>query len=222
MGKAVLAVLVRGSIVIPKVTYHRFGVDITALVVFTGDKHQKKRGSFDREFAGTKVHFSFNTFHILDYSERELLSRDNPFALIVLAAQKALLRGKVPEEELANSRLTVARALIQSGKYDHDKLLRFLHFLKTFLFIENPEINRNFDREIEVLTRKENAMGIIETLTMIAREEGTQKGIERGKKENMISTAEILLKRGMSVQEVSEITTLTIKEVTEIREKIQP
>src|SRR5438045_3153960 len=73
--------------------YDRFGVDIAALAVFTGNERQKKRNVFEKEFLGTKVHYSFNTYHILDHSEEELLNMDNPFALIVLTAQKALLRG---------------------------------------------------------------------------------------------------------------------------------
>jgi predicted transposase/invertase (TIGR01784 family) len=124
-----------------------------------------------------------------------------------------LLRGRVPEEELGEQRLTVARALIQSQKYSHEQIMHFLYFLKNFIYIENPEINRNFDREIELLTGKENAMGIIETIKKITREEG--------RKEGFISTAENLLKRGMSIREVSEITTLSVEEVSKIAERLK-
>ena len=63
---------------------------------------------------------------------------NNPFALIVLAAQKVLLIGKIPEEELGQHRLVIARTLIQSSKYDSEQIRRFLFFLKTFVQIENP------------------------------------------------------------------------------------
>ncbi len=38
---------------------------------------------------------------------------ENPFSLIVLACQKALLEGKVPEKELGRERLTIAKALLK-------------------------------------------------------------------------------------------------------------
>jgi hypothetical protein len=74
--------------------YDRYGVDISAIAVFTGGKKQKKPNTFHRSFLGTEVFYKYNVFHILDYDEELLLQMDNPFALIVLAAQKALLRGE--------------------------------------------------------------------------------------------------------------------------------
>lgn len=130
--------------------YDRYEVDITALAVFTGGKSQPRPNTFHKSFLGTEVSYKYNTYHVFDHSQEELLEMDNPFALIVLAAQKALLMGNIPEEELGEHRLTVARALIRSQKYDHEQILHFLYFLKNFVYIENPEINRNFDKEIEL------------------------------------------------------------------------
>jgi len=163
--------------------YDRYEVDITALAVFTGSKNQKRPDTFYKSFLGTEVSYKYNTYHILDHSEEELLNMDNPFSLIVLAAQKALLRGRIPEEELGEQRLTVARALIHGQKYSHEQIMHLLYFLKNFIYIENPEINRNFDREIELLTGKENAMGIMETIKMITREEAREEGLKEGLKE---------------------------------------
>ena len=105
---------------------------------------------------------------------------DNPFALILLAAQKAVLADRVPKEELANQRLMIAKALINSKRYDNEKIKRFLYFLKTFIHIDNEELNVNFDKQIATLTGNETAMGIIETIKMITLEEGIEKGIEQG------------------------------------------
>ncbi len=160
--------------------YDRYRVDITALAVFTGDKKQKCPARFHKSFMGTQITYEYNVYHILSHTEQELLAMNNPFALIVLAAQKALLTGKIPEDELAQHRLTVARALIQSKKYNHEHIARFLFFLKNFVYIENKEINRNFDKEVDKLTGKKETMGIIETIKKIEREEAFEKGIERG------------------------------------------
>lgn len=170
--------------------YDRYRVDITALVVFTGNKRQKRSARFHKSFMGTQITYEYNIYHILDHTEQELLAMNNPFALIVLAAQKALLMGKIPEEELAQHRLTVAKALIQSKKYNHEQIIKFLFFLKNFVYIENQEINRNFDKEVNILTGKKETMGIIETIKQITFEEGVEKGIEKGRKEGIEKGAE--------------------------------
>ena len=132
--------------------YDRYGVDITALAIFTGNRRQQHPDRFHKIFMGTEITYRYNAYHIFDHSESELLAMDNPFALIVLAAQKALLQGKVPEEELATHRFTVAKALIQSKKFSHKKIEKLLFFLKNFIYIGNEEINRKFDTQIEQLT----------------------------------------------------------------------
>ena len=163
--------------------YDRYGVDIAALAVFTGGKNQKRPDHFHKNFLGTEILYKYNVYHILDHTEEQLLEMNNPFALIVLAAQKALLVGKIPEEELGQQRLTIARALIHSNKYNGEQIRRFLYFLKTFVHIKNPAININFDKQIDLLTGNARAMGIIETITMLAKEEGIDKGRKEGRKE---------------------------------------
>lgn len=159
--------------------YDRYSANIVALAVFIGGKNQRKPTRYHRSFLGTEITYKYNAYHILDHSGEELIAMNNPFALIVLAAQKALLIGKVPEKELAGHRLTIARALLQSQRYDSEQIRRFLFFLKTFVYIEDPDINRNFDDEIKLLTGNQVAMGIIETIKMITREEGVEQGIEQ-------------------------------------------
>jgi len=156
--------------------YDRFEVEIAALAVFTGGNNQYRPSQYRKDFLGTKIIYAYNAYGILDHSEVQLLKMNNPFALIVLAAQKALLMDKIPEEELGEQRLTIARALIKSQRYDSEQIRRFLYFLKTFIHIENSEINSKFDKEINSLTENRHAMGIIETIKMLAEEEGIEKG----------------------------------------------
>lgn len=160
--------------------YDRYDVPITALAVFTGAQKPVKSEGFEYQFLGTKLQYSYNAYHILEHSEEQLLSMNNPFGLIVLAAQKALLMNRIPEEELAQHRLTIARALIASKQYDNERIKRFLYFLKTFIYIGNSEINDTFDYEIDLLTGNNHTMGIIETIQMLAKEEWREKGLEEG------------------------------------------
>lgn len=160
--------------------YDRYDVPITAIVVFTGAQKPVKSDGFEYHFLGTNLQYTYNAYHILEHSEDQLLSMNNPFGLIVLAAQKALLMNRIPERELAEQRLTIARTLIASKQYDSERIKRFLYFLKTFIHIDNSEINDTFDHEVDLLTGNNHTMGIIETIQMLAKEEWREKGLEEG------------------------------------------
>jgi len=194
--------------------YDRYVVDIVALAVFTGGKNQSKPTYYHKSFLGTEITYKYNAYHILDHSAEQLLAMDNPFALIMLAAQKALLLGKIPEEELGEQRLTIARALIQSQRYDSEQIRRFLYFLKTFVHIVDPDINRNFDRQIDLLTGNQNAMGIIETIKMLTREEaleeGLEKGLEKGAEQKSVEVVKkLLLAEKFTDAEVANFASVT-------------
>lgn len=122
----------------------RYGVPVETIAVFTGSKNQRKPYEYLYQGIRTSINFRYLAYHIFDHSEQDLLRMRNAFALIVLACQKATNEGKVPEQELGEQRSTIARALIESGKYDKDRIISFMHFLKNFLFIKDSEINRIF------------------------------------------------------------------------------
>lgn len=202
--------------------YDRYDVPITALAVFTGNYVQNKETYFDHDFLGTRITYKFNTYHILAHTEKELLAMNNPFALIVLAAQKALLIDKISEEELGQQRLMIARTLIQSKKYDQEQIRRFLFFLKTFVYIENPEINFIFDKEIDLLTGNYSAMGIIETIKMLTREEALEEGIEKGREEEKTNfVTNLLLDTNFDVARIATLTGTSETFIKKIQKQIK-
>jgi len=124
--------------------WDRYNVPVASIVLFTGGRKQPRPVAYRREVLDTVIDFRYRGVHIFDWTEQELLAMDNICAFVALACQKSLLEGKVPEEELGEDRSTIARALIKTGKYDKDRIIRFLVFLKNFIFIDNEEINRKF------------------------------------------------------------------------------
>jgi hypothetical protein len=147
---------------------------------------------------------------------------NNRFALVILAAQKVLLAGKIPEADLAEQRLTIARALIESKRYDIEEIRRFLFFLKTFIRIENPEINSNFDKQVELLTGKEKVMGIIEAIKMITLEEGILQGIETGAQNKTYEFVEnLLLNTDFGVSKIATLTNCSELFVEKVQEDLQ-
>ncbi|WP_257658772.1 hypothetical protein [Parapedobacter lycopersici] len=123
--------------------WDRYAIPVATIAVFIGDRNQRRPGEYWSQVLDTTVSFRYRTYHIFDHPEDELMAMDNPFALVVLACQKALLEGKVSDEVLGRERLMIAKALL-AHDYHHDRILSFLVFLKNFVFVGSAEINRNF------------------------------------------------------------------------------
>lgn len=192
----------------------RFDIPVEAIAVFTGDKGQKRPDHYQEKLIYTELLYKYKTYHILDHTHNELMNMDNPFSLIVLAAQKALLERKMPEKELGEERLTIARALIANGKYSHEKIARFIYFLKNIIFIKDKEINRIFDTVVDKLTGRTNAMGIIETINELTREEGFEKGIEKGKQQVVEN---LIIQFGFSDEQVASVVEMPLSFVKKVR-----
>lgn len=202
--------------------YDRYRTEITALAVFTGEKNQSRPDRFEKSFLGTEIIYRYNVYHIFEDSEDGLLAMDNPFALIVIAAQKAMLAGRITETELNQQRLMVAKALIKSEKYNHERISRFLYFLKQFVHIDDPKINRSFDKQIDILTGKQNTMGIIETIKKIQLEEAFEKGIEKGiEKKNREFIFNLLHARKFTISEIANLANVSDSFVRKLKKELE-
>jgi len=65
--------------------YDKFQKKIFALAIFSDSYKGFKPNKFKYSFYDTKLIYQYRTYKILEHSEMELLKRDNPFALAVLA-----------------------------------------------------------------------------------------------------------------------------------------
>ncbi|MBL1411603.1 hypothetical protein JKG61_22820, partial [Sphingobacterium sp. C459-1T] len=129
---------------------------------------------------------------------------------------KALQENKIPEEELAAQRSTIARALIETNKYSKDRIMSFLVFLKSFLFIRDKDLNSNFDQYIYQVTGGTIQMGVIETIKRQEREKGIEKGIEKGKREEAIAIALEFKKMGLPIADIAKGTGLSVEEIAKL------
>jgi len=120
------------------------GMPIEAIAFFTGNKKQPLPSAYSQSAISTGIKFWFHTYHVMAHSEEQLLAMDNVFAFVVLACQKALQEGKIPDGDLGRERLAIARELFRRN-YGRDRIIGLLHFLKNFLYVRNPEVNRIFD-----------------------------------------------------------------------------
>jgi hypothetical protein len=122
---------------------------------------------------------------------------------VVLAAKTALLEEKIPEKELLERKLLIAKELLRRG-YTERKVRAIMVFLRSYVLFEDPEMNRIFTEEVRSYD-KNNVMGTIEYVRMEAKEESQITVVK-----NLIATTEFSDERiaslvGVSVAFVEEV-----------------
>lgn len=199
----------------------RYRVPVETIAVFTGGRSQPCTDEYHFAVFRTSLRFQYLSYQIFDHDESQLLDMDNIFAYIVLACQKALDEDKIPEQEIAEQRSTIARRLIETNKYSKDLIMSFLVFLKSFLFIRDKEINSNFDQYIYQVTGGTIQMGVIETIKRQEREKGIQtgkaKGFAEGERKKALETALEFKKMGLPIADIAKGTGLTIDEIEKLK-----
>ena len=158
--------------------FDHYKVPITAIAIFTGPDGHKIPDRYEYHFLGTTHIYQYNTLNISDPTEEELEKSSNPFAVVLLAARKALLSGRIPEKELLEQKLLVARLLLSKKQFSHKKIRNILTFLKNYIVFAKKETNRIFDKQIDQITHQKNPMGIWEYVI----EEEVQKRMEKVEK----------------------------------------
>ncbi|WP_221394658.1 hypothetical protein [Dyadobacter sp. NIV53] len=160
----------------------KYGKPVTAIAIFTDDNKNFHPTLFEYEYLGTKTTFQFNTYKIIEQDETVLLHHENPFSIVVLTVLLALKKKKLDDEKLYNLKYSLAKNLLRKNipKRKVDDLLIFLQRYVTFA---DPKYNVKFEKEIEELTENQKSMGIREQVLDIAKKEGIEKGIEKGKME---------------------------------------
>jgi hypothetical protein len=202
--------------------YEKYKKNITSVTLFTTRNKPEDAGVFHYEMMGTQLHFQYNAIHIFDYSEAELLAMRSAVGIMLLAAQKSLLRMKVPDHSLNAERFMLVRALLECKQYNKDKLLSIIAFVKNIVYISNPEINHTFDVEIDSLNKNLRPMGILEAIANESLEKGIEKGIEKGKEiQNHAFVTRLITQLGLSDKEIAGIVEVSVAYVQQIREELK-
>jgi predicted transposase/invertase (TIGR01784 family) len=204
--------------------FDRFDRPMTAIAIFTGRDGKKLPGVYIRRYLGTELMYKYNTLCILDYEDRQLIANKNPFALVILAAKKALLKGKNLDQVLLNEKLTIAKLLIKRG-YSEEKTKSILSFLHNYVRFEKPETNRIFEREIDRLTGKANIMGIIEQVKQMkiaeAKEEGRKEGLKEVRTKMTAVVRNLIAETNFSDKKIADIAGVSEAFVKRVRQGVK-
>lgn len=193
----------------------RYDKPVTAFAIFADNNKKFHPQFYEREYLGTKVHYSYNTYKILDQDDAALEASNNPFAMAVLSAKLVLTSKKLEDQQLFDLAYDLAKRLL-SKQMPKDKIRRVMNFLRYYLRFENQEMFTKFEQEISSLTQKSITMGIEEFLLDRAEKEGIEKGIEKGKHEEALAIAREMKKENFPVEQIARFTKISIKEIEKL------
>jgi len=196
--------------------FDRFDKPLTAIAIFTGKDGKKLPRMYVRKYEGAELTYKYNTLCILDYEDRSLAASRNPFALVMLAAKKALLNGRNLDEVLLKEKLSIAKLLVKRG-YGEAKTNGILSFLHNYVRFEKPETSRIFEEEIDRLTGKTNTMGIIEQVRQMKLDEARAEARKEGRMEEKVEVVKRLLAKGYSVRETTVIARAKVGLVNKVK-----
>ena len=205
--------------------FDRFDKPLTAIAIFTGKDGKKLPSMYVRKYEGAELTYKYNTLCILDYTDRSLATNRNPFALVMLAAKKALLGGKNLDEALLKEKLAIAKLLIRRG-YGEAKTNGILSFLHNYVRFEKPELNRIFEEEIDRLTGKANTMGIIEQVKQMKLDEARAEARAEARKEEAdrnkrVFVTNLLSNTSFSVKKIADLAGVSEAFVNRVKASIK-
>lgn len=204
---------------------------ITAFAIFADTNKNFHPQFYERNFLGTRVYYSFNTYKIIDQSAAELEASNNPFAMAVLSAKTILLNQTKGDKQLFEQAFNLAKTLL-TMQMPKEKIRKVMNFLRYYINFENTGILTKFDEEIAALTKSKSTMGIDEFIMYEAKygreegiergieegiergiEQGIEQGIEKGIEKNTRETAIKMIKNGLDLRLIADITGLSIEEL---------
>src|SRR5258705_688928 len=110
--------------------FERYDRAVTAIAIFAGRNKSTMHDCYKLDFLGTQLLYRYNTLRVIDYSDERLQISNNPFALVLLIAKKALQAGT--DLERMDRSLLIARLLYKKG-FDKRKVAAVLFFLKNYI-----------------------------------------------------------------------------------------
>jgi hypothetical protein len=90
------------------------------------------------------------------------------------------LKGEDLDDLLLKEKLQLVRLLFRENLFSKPKIRAIFIFLNNYILFESPTTNRIFMREVDLITRKNNTMGILEQVAEMRAEDAREKALVEG------------------------------------------
>jgi predicted transposase/invertase (TIGR01784 family) len=187
--------------------FDQYDRPITAFAIFADTNKNFHPKYYEKEFLGTSLHYSFNTYKIIDHSDAELEASDNPFAMAVLSAKLSLSRPGLKDQQLFEMAYDLAKRLL-TKKFSKEKIRTVMNFLRYYTRFDKPEMITKFVKELTVLTERSTTVGLEELIIDQIKKESKQeeaKEIAQAMKDEHIPIAQIAKVTKLSIEEIEKL-----------------
>ncbi|PWJ53577.1 hypothetical protein CLV98_1223 [Dyadobacter jejuensis] len=157
----------------------KYGMPITAIAIFTDSVIGYQPSVYKQSFLGTEMKFRYNTYKVLEQSEKGLEHHENPFAIAIQTVQLAIKSKSLNDEELFELKFKLLRNLFKK-KISKPKIDGLLLFIQLYVHFEKPEYMVKFEEVIDKINHNDKSMGIREFVIERARMEGEELGLVKG------------------------------------------
>lgn len=200
----------------------KYNKPISAYAIFTEPTHKPRPGNFSLDFMGTKLSYDFNTYKISESSDDALLSNQNPFALVVLAARTAFKGHRIKDDDerdmlIKHLKLDLIKRLIDR-KIERNKKEAIFYFINNYITFDLEETKTTFEKELEVFTKRDYTMNMHELMIADAVHRGKIEGKAEGVNKLKTELAQHLIKNfGFSNQQIAKMIKTPVKFVATVR-----
>jgi len=166
--------------------FSQYRQPLASVAIFTGRDGHLLSGGYSYSFMETRLPYSYKTMNIGDYSEKELIGSENPFAYVLLTAKLGWLRGKNREWQWLEKKLLIIQKLFEKGLFEQRKLQAIVIFMEHYLPFKNKKIIRTFREQVDQITGKKNTMDIFEQVAEWQKQDLLEEGMNRGRQAGLL------------------------------------
>ena len=197
----------------------RYGKLAVALAIFTDANRQHHYSEYQESFWGTRIHYQFHTFILMDHEPHALRRSRNLFSLVVEVAHQELSLKNKGDDHRLDIKMKLVRRLLQL-KIERRKIRKLLNFIKFYISFDEDDFFHKFERDIQQLTKSREAMGIEEAILQEFKErglrEGREQGLEQGREESIRLVVSRAWKKGLPVEMIAGLVGLPEEKVEAI------
>ena len=191
----------------------KYDRDIASLAILTDKSKTFRPTKYEREFLDTSLHFKFKTYKVLDADKDELEASNNPFATVMLVVQTALKKGAISDETLFNLKIELVKKLLKKN-FSKSQIDALLRFLKLYIRFESKKLISKFDDELDIITNRQNTMGLKEFILdrerRIARKEGREE-------KDFVITQNLIVQTDFSDEKIATLANVGLEYVKKMR-----
>ena len=214
--------------------FEKYGPNVTSLALITDGSSNYRPGHYEHECFGTQLIFKYPTLKLKDVDPAVFENSKNPIAIILYTAWMYLQSEHADNDQILTNKLTLLRQIKRLGLTEKEEVLvvNFIRYYIKFKKFDRSRFKLKFEEGVKVELQTPRNMGMTDMLRRTAiefgeargeargRAEGEARGEARGIEKEKLATARNCIQLGYENAAVSQITGLSIAQVTAIRAEL--